>query len=140
MGLGGQDAFDGRIGVGAVTHGPLQGGQHVGAAYVAKQRQHPLGLVLAVTLAGQQAIQEASAAVAQFREAFLQLGLALAGGLPRADGPCSWRHWPVTDRGNNAWRAHLLEVRTVDDHLGLRDAHRQRLADVPPGHRVAFCR
>ena len=59
LGLDGEDAFDGVERIGAEANGPLQGGQQVGAGVGGQQGEHLEGLVFAVALAGQQAVEEA---------------------------------------------------------------------------------
>ena len=53
LGLHGQDAFHGGVGVGSVADRPLQGGQEVGAGVGAQQGQHALGLGFALGLAAE---------------------------------------------------------------------------------------
>src|SRR5947209_743073 len=72
-----EDALDGRVRIRAVTDGPLQRGDQVLTRVRPQQGQHPLRLVLAVTLGLQQALQELTARHSQFPESFLQLRLAL---------------------------------------------------------------
>jgi len=79
LGLRGQDAFDGTQRVGPEADGPLQGGQQIGAGVAALQRQQFEGLLLAVALAAQQAVEEALGQRPQLREAFPQQRLVPAG-------------------------------------------------------------
>ena len=75
--LGRQDALHRRVRVRAVTDGPLQRGDQVLPGIGSQKRQHPLRLVLAVTLRLEQALQEPDGRRPQVREPLLQLGLAL---------------------------------------------------------------
>ena len=131
-----QDAFDGTEGVGAEAYGPLQSGQHVGPRIGAQQGQDLDGLVPAVTLAAQQAVQEALRLPAPVRRsvpaASPRLGAIRAGRWAVAHGV------PRLAARGQVMAGDLLDLRTVDDQFRLGDAHRQRLADVTPGHRVAI--
>ena len=93
VGLCGEDAFDGVEGVRAEARGPLQGGQPVGPRIGGQQGEQLEALSFAVALAGQQAIQEARGAGAEFGEAFAQHGLGLprfgVGPMPRQHGALS---------------------------------------------------
>ena len=136
-GLDRQDAFHGRVGIRAVTDSPLQRGDQVPTGVRSQQGQHPLRLVLAVSLPPEQALQETTACLSQFRESFLQLGLAL---LRILGGAVLLVHAPLP-RGRarqQGMPGDLLDLRTVNDDLGLGHPHRQHAADVTPRHRVAI--
>ena len=88
--------------------------------------------MLALPLLAEQAIEEAWSAFAEFGEAFAKLDLVLTRVGVRTVGlvfGASARDVtrPETVAGD------FLDVRTVDDQLGLGDAHGQRLPEVPPG-------
>src|SRR5208337_1334281 len=92
-GLSREDAFHGRVGIRAVPYGPLQRRDQVRLGVCPQQGQHPLRLVLAVTLRLQQALQEPTARLAQLGEPFLQLRLPPARVL---DGPVLLVHDPLS--------------------------------------------
>ena len=87
-----EDAFDGRVGIRAVPHGSLQRRDQVRLGVRPQQGQHPLGLVLAVTLNPEQTLQESTAWLTQFGESLLQLRLPSASIL---DGPVLFVHNPL---------------------------------------------
>ena len=131
-----EDAFDGRVRKGRVTDGPLQRGDQILTCIRSQESQHPLRLVLAVTLCLEQALQELTGRHSQFRESFLQLGLAV----PRVfGGPVLLLFAPLPDDRARQERmpGDLLDLGAVDDHLGLRHPYRQHPPDVPPRHAVA---
>ena len=76
-GLDRQDAFYRRVRIRAVMDRSLQRGDQVLPGVAPQQRQHPLRLILAVTLCLKQTLQEAATRRSQLREPFLQLRLAL---------------------------------------------------------------
>jgi hypothetical protein len=70
-----QDAFHGRMGIGAVACRPLQCGDQVGSGVASQECQHSFSLVLAAALGPQQALEESAARLSQFREPLFQVGL-----------------------------------------------------------------
>ena len=135
LGLGRENAFDGVGGIGAETHRPFQGRQEIDAGIGALQGEDLEGLLVAVTLVAEQAVEEAAGQRAEFGETLPQQGLLHAGigGRPvllvnrLLSGDAAWEQPMAGD---------LLDVGSVDDQFGLGDAHRQSLADVPPRDRV----
>ena len=97
-----QDSLHGRQGEGPVAHRPLQRRQNVLTGIGGHQREHALGLVLAVPGLGQQALQEAVPDWAKFGEPLPQLfgsTLRIAGRLMvrAATALSSHRSWQERD-------------------------------------------
>ena len=126
---------DRRQAEGAVPHRPLQRRQDVRTRVGRRQRQDALGLVLAEAVPGEQALQEPRPRRAELREPLGQLlpsPLGVSGRLVvlataalSRGGP---REEPMPRR--------LDERPVMDDQLVLGHAHRDALADQPPGRRV----
>lgn len=70
-----QDAFHGRMGIGAIADRSLQSGDQVGPAVVSQQCQHTFGLVFTAALGPQQAVEKPATCLSQFRESRFQVGL-----------------------------------------------------------------
>ena len=131
-----QDAFHGRMGIGAVACRPLQCGDQICPGIAPQQCQYSFGLVFAATLGPQQALEESAARLSQFREPLFEMGLTEPSVLT---GAVLLEHASLS-RGcvrQERMPGDLLDLGTVDDHHVLRDPHGEHVPNVPPGYGVS---